>query len=117
MSAMATLPACITTRPHWRRVLINLASGQPRQLGTVLTDLLALAAIRPSVERNSARLRLSDVPRSCGDASFARTVLQLGTQQYPWMQTLKDVLGYWRTRTVGAASAPDQSGLGLQSST
>jgi GDP-4-dehydro-6-deoxy-D-mannose reductase len=77
--------------------IFNIASGQPRRIGDVLTDLLALTGVAVKVEPDPERMRPSDIPFACGDASRAQEVLGW-TPKIAWQQTLADVLQDWRDR-------------------
>jgi GDP-4-dehydro-6-deoxy-D-mannose reductase len=81
--------------------ILNIASGAPRRLRDVMAELLALAGIAPAIEQDPARMRPSDIPRSCGDATRARRRL-CWNPVVPWDQTLRDVLDYWRGRVTAA---------------
>jgi GDP-4-dehydro-6-deoxy-D-mannose reductase len=78
-------------------VIFNIASGMPRRVGDVLSDMLALARISPEVETASERLRPTDIACAVGDASRARGVLGWAPV-IPWEQTLRDTLQYWQRR-------------------
>lgn len=79
--------------------VLNIASGEPRRLHDVLAALLALAGIQPTIEQDPARLRPSEIPRSCGDAARARRLL--GWQPtIAWPQTLRGMLEHWRQRVT-----------------
>jgi GDP-4-dehydro-6-deoxy-D-mannose reductase len=77
--------------------VFNLASGQPRRVGDILADLLRLAGVAPRIEAEEARLRPTDVLRTEGDASAARSVLGW-VPSVPWEQTLAAVLEDWSAR-------------------
>jgi GDP-4-dehydro-6-deoxy-D-mannose reductase len=79
------------------RVILNLASGKPRRIGTVLSDLVALAGVPVSVEPDPTRMRPSDIPRAVGNAARARDMLGW-TPRIAWQQTLHDVLEDWKQR-------------------
>ncbi len=81
--------------------ILNLASGTPRRIGTLLDDLLGLAGITPTIEPDPDRMRPSDIPRAIGDASRARALLGWAPQ-IAWDRTLADVLADWVQR-VGPA--------------
>lgn len=94
----AAYVACVDRRDALPRgIIINLASGHPRQIGEVLSDLRALANIALEVRVDPARLRGSDVPETCGDASSAHRLLDW-KPVVPWTRTLQDVLDDWRER-------------------
>ncbi len=79
--------------------ILNIASGTPRRIGDVLTDLLQIAGVSASIETDGALLRRSDIPMAAGDASAAHAVL--GWQpQIEWATTLTDVINDWRQRAA-----------------
>ena len=80
--------------------VVNVASGTPRRLQDVMAELLALAGIAPTIEPDLARMRPSEIPRSCGDATRARRLLGW-SPTVPWPLTLRDVLEHWRGRLGG----------------
>ncbi|MGC8532765.1 MAG: NAD-dependent epimerase/dehydratase family protein [Acidiphilium sp.] len=53
-------------------LVLNLASGQSRRIGTMLNDLIAQSGLAVTIEADPARMRPSDIPRAVGDASAAR---------------------------------------------
>lgn len=75
----------------------NLASGVPREIGSILRDLSRLAGIAPRIEQEAARLRPTDVMQTVGDAAAARAVLGWAPI-VPWEATLQAVLADWQTR-------------------
>lgn len=75
----------------------NIASGTARRVGDVLDDLIRLAGIAPAIEEDPARMRPSDIPFACGDASVARAALGWAPR-VAWETTLGDVLGDWMGR-------------------
>jgi nucleoside-diphosphate-sugar epimerase len=84
----ATLPA---------GAIFNLASGTPRRVGDILSELLKIAGVTAEYKIDATRLRQSDVPSACGDSSKARRAFGW-TPVIPWEQTLCDVLDDWRKR-------------------
>ena len=78
-------------------IILNLASGQPRQIGTILNDLLAIAGTKADIKTDPARLRPSDIPHASGNATLARTTLGWAPV-IPWQQTLADVLADHRPK-------------------
>jgi GDP-4-dehydro-6-deoxy-D-mannose reductase len=77
--------------------IINLASGNPRRIATVLDDLLQIAGVSARIESDTARLRQSDIPVARGDATLAADLL--GWQpRIPWPTTLQDVITDWTRR-------------------
>ena len=79
------------------RTILNLASGTPRRIGTLLSDLIALAGVPITVEPDPARMRPSDIPRAVGNGDRARALLGW-TPRLSWQQTLADVLADWNRR-------------------
>ena len=82
--------------------VLNIASGQPRRVGDVLAELLALAGVEAAVRTDPARLRPSEITLAAGDSALARRVLHWAPA-IPWAQTLTEMLADWRIR---AASEP-----------
>jgi GDP-4-dehydro-6-deoxy-D-mannose reductase len=78
--------------------ILNLASGHPRRIADVLSDVLAQAGAIAAIEPDPNRMRPSDIPFACGDAAQARSVLGW-SPQIPWEQTLRDSVQYWRGRS------------------
>lgn len=76
----------------------NVGSGVQRSVRHVLDALLALApGLRVRVEEDPARLRPSDVPILCADATKLRE--RTGwTPAIPLERTLADLLEWWRAR-------------------
>ncbi len=70
---------------------MNLASGNPRRIGDILRDLLALAEVRAEIRVDSALLRPNDLMITRGDASLAGRLLDW-RPTVPWTDTLRDVL-------------------------
>jgi GDP-4-dehydro-6-deoxy-D-mannose reductase len=79
--------------------IFNIASGTARRISDVLHALLALAGVEARIETDSGRLRPSEVPIACGDATRARSVLGW-EPQIAWEQTLRDTLAYWQERVA-----------------
>ncbi len=78
-------------------LVLNLASGQPRRVGDVLTELLMEARVSAEVQTDAGRLRATDIASAVGDSSLARRLLGW-TPAVPWADTLRDVLADWRER-------------------
>jgi GDP-4-dehydro-6-deoxy-D-mannose reductase len=79
------------------RTVLNLASGTPRRIGDLLSDLIAMSGMAIAVEPDPARMRPSDIPRAVGNAARARSLLGWAPR-IPWQQTLRDVLEDWKRR-------------------
>ncbi|MCV6589591.1 MAG: GDP-mannose 4,6-dehydratase [Marinobacterium sp.] len=75
---------------------LNLGSGVPRTIASVLKQLIGLSGLEISHRFDSARMRPSDIP--CVQADVSR-MNQLGWQcQIDWQLTLNDLLCDWRQR-------------------
>ncbi len=72
-------------------LVLNLASGQPRQIGAMLDDLIARSGLPVTITQDPTRLRPSDIPRAVGDASAAQRILGW-TPAIPYQQWLDDLL-------------------------
>ena len=84
--------------------IVNLASGVPRRVGSVLDDLLRLGGVEAEVRTEPGRMRGVEVPRAVGDAGVARG---LGwVPAIAWERTLEDVLAYWANNSAGGTVAP-----------
>lgn len=94
----AAYAACLTADPAPGTIL-NVASGRPRRIRDVLTDLLESAGVDAKVETDPARLRPSDIPVAIGDATEARRVLHW-EPAIAWRQTVSDLLEDWRRRVA-----------------
>ena len=79
--------------------VLNIASGQPRRVGDILAELLALAGVEAEISVDPARLRPSEIPLAVGDASLTRRVLGW-SPGIPWGQTLTEMLAEWRGRAL-----------------
>jgi GDP-4-dehydro-6-deoxy-D-mannose reductase len=100
----AYLIALLGLRPLAPGVIINLASGAPRRIRSVLDGFLARSTRPITVEADPARMRPSDTPRTAGDARRARALLGWAPRT-PWDATLDDLLAWQRTR-VSRGEAP-----------
>ncbi len=92
--------ACITHRNRLPSgTILNVASGQARRVGDVLTELAALAGVELGIKVDESRLRPTDIRRACGDASRAHELLGW-SPAIPWTETLQDLLTDWRGRII-----------------
>jgi GDP-4-dehydro-6-deoxy-D-mannose reductase len=82
--------------------VLNLASGQARRIGDVLNDLRDMAGVEIEMRVDRSRLRESDLPMACGDATRAFQALGWAPA-VPWHVTLRDVLDDWRSRVIAEA--------------
>jgi GDP-4-dehydro-6-deoxy-D-mannose reductase len=81
----------------------NLCSGRSWAIQEILDFLLRQTSVSGiAVKEDPARLRPSDVPNLCGDASKMRTALGW-KPEIPFEQTLLDTLVYWRRRIKAAS--------------
>jgi GDP-4-dehydro-6-deoxy-D-mannose reductase len=77
--------------------ILNIASGTPRRIGDILTQLLTLSGMAATVESERSLLRPGDIPIAVGNAQAARRALGW-YPRIPWEQTLRDVLDDWHAR-------------------
>jgi GDP-4-dehydro-6-deoxy-D-mannose reductase len=82
--------------------ILNLASGQPRRVGDVLTELRDIAGVEIEVRIDRSRVRATDLRTAAGDATRAGDMLGW-SPTIPWTVTLRDVFDDWRGRIVGEA--------------
>lgn len=85
-------------------VVLNVASGTPRTIRSVLDELLALSSAEITVVSDSLRMRPSDTPVYVGSAEAARRLLGWAPR-HSFSATLSEVLAYWR-RSTGVLSRP-----------
>ncbi len=78
-------------------LVFNLASGTPRRIGDVLSDLIAASRLAVAVSTDETRTRADDIPRALGSATAAASRLDW-SPRIPWATTLADVLADWRER-------------------
>ena len=94
----AAYVACIARRDALPPgVIVNIGSGEPRRIGAVLSEMLALAGVAVEVHADQSRIRANDVERARADCRRARSLLGW-SPNVAWQQTLRDVLDDWRTR-------------------
>jgi GDP-4-dehydro-6-deoxy-D-mannose reductase len=77
--------------------VFNLASGQPKHIGTILEDIRRIAGIAARIEEDPSRLRPTDPVRTEADAGAARAALGWAPR-VPWENTLAAVVADWRAR-------------------
>jgi len=82
--------------------IFNIASGTPRRIGDILSDLLRLAGISAEIATGTTLLRRAEIPTASGNAAAARDALGW-VPAIPWEQTLADVLADWRERVMQEA--------------
>jgi nucleoside-diphosphate-sugar epimerase len=83
-----------TVRPQAGAVF-NLCSGEPRRIGDILDQLLALSNVRIDVRVDAARMRPNEVPLVAGDSRLARETIGW-RPEIAWETTLSDVLSDFR---------------------
>ena len=81
-------------------VILNIASGQPRTIRSVLDGLLALSRVPIACEIDPQRLRASETPIYVGNARQAQRLLGW-RPRYTFSETLATVLEYWRRIVSG----------------
>lgn len=97
--------ACVERRTALNPgAIINIGAGQPRRIGDVLDDMLALAGVVAEVRIDRGRVRTSDPDRFCADNTRARALLDW-SPAIPWQRTLHDILEDWRTRVAAEPEA------------
>ncbi len=100
----AAYVACIDRREALPPgTILNIGSSQPRRIGDVLAELMALAGITAEVRTEPARTRANDVARTAADCARAHALLGWAPA-VPWSQTLRDVLDDWYRRVGGEAA-------------
>ena len=81
--------------------VLNVASGQPRRVGDVLTALMAAAGVQAEIVTDAGRMRPTDIPIAAGDAGLARRLLGWAPA-IAWEKTIADVLADWQARVRAA---------------
>jgi GDP-4-dehydro-6-deoxy-D-mannose reductase len=71
--------------------VLNIASGQPRTIQSVVDDVLELAGVDCEIVSEPSALRPYDVVQMCGDASRARSLLGW-TPKIGWRELLQEML-------------------------
>ena len=75
---------------------LNLGSGIPRTITSVLDELISLAGVSVDIVQDPQRMRPSDI--ACVLADTTR-INELGWHSStPWAQTLNDMLAWWKDR-------------------
>jgi GDP-4-dehydro-6-deoxy-D-mannose reductase len=78
-------------------MILNLASGQPRRIGSILEALVAKSQITINIEVDEKKFRTNDTPFAAGDATLAKEILGW-EPTIAWDQTLDDILADLRNR-------------------
>lgn len=102
--------AALAQDPFPEGVALNLASGTPRRISSVLDALVAMSAVEISVRQDPVRMRPSETARATGDASLAHRLLGWAPE-ITFATTLRDVLDYWRdavSSAIGGNSEPSK---------
>jgi GDP-4-dehydro-6-deoxy-D-mannose reductase len=92
----AAYVACVAAKLPDNHIL-NIASGRPVRIGTILEMLLARATCPITVRVDSSRLRPIEIMRAVGDSTRARQDLNW-TPKIPIETTLETVLAYARQK-------------------
>ena len=77
--------------------VLNIASGMARSIGDVLARMCELMDLKVELATDTERLRPVEIVVAQGDAGRVHDVLGWAPQ-FPWDQTLRDVIADWRTR-------------------
>ncbi len=80
-------------------LILNIASGRPRSIRSILDGLLSLSRVPIAIELDPARLRPSDIPVFSGNVRAARQILGW-RPRHAFSDTLASVLADWR-RQIG----------------
>jgi GDP-4-dehydro-6-deoxy-D-mannose reductase len=83
--------AILKAEPIEPGTILNLASGQPRRIGSILEALVAKSKITISIEIDEKKFRPNDTPFAAGDATLAKEILEW-KPTITWDQTLDDIL-------------------------
>lgn len=95
----AYVSAATREKPLPQGIALNLASGEARRIGDILSDLRSMSTFEIAVRHDAARMRASDTPLAVGDRR--RALEYLGWHPaIRWTDTLRDVLQFWRARVV-----------------
>jgi nucleoside-diphosphate-sugar epimerase len=77
--------------------ILNIASGQPRRIGDVLSALIEAAGITAEITSNEKLLRPTDIAMAAGNASAASKLLGW-SPKISWQTTIADIIADWRVR-------------------
>lgn len=80
----------------------NICSGQPRQIRSILDEMLAMSSVDIQVTQDPARMRPSDIPTATGNTQAMRDV----TGWVPTTNlksTLESLMNYWRNQVLVAS--------------
>jgi GDP-4-dehydro-6-deoxy-D-mannose reductase len=105
----AAFALCIDRAAELRPgVIINIASGVPRSIRSVLNGLLTLSQVPIDCKTDPARLRPSELPIFVGDPTLARQLLAW-QPQHRFGDTLASVLADWRAAIAEKTPARPQT--------
>jgi GDP-4-dehydro-6-deoxy-D-mannose reductase len=79
---------------------LNIASGVPVRIGSILDTLLGLSTVLIAIREEPARIQPNEVCFCVGDATAAHRALGWAPSR-DLKATLADVLSYWRRRLAG----------------
>lgn len=85
------LPATTSSYPR----VLNISSGEPRKIQTVLDTLLSLSDQKIEVARDPDRMRPSDIPSASGNSDAIRAMTGW-KPKFDLKDTLSDLLDHWR---------------------
>jgi len=83
-------------------IVLNIASGEPRRIGSVLDDLTRLAEVPFEVVIDPSRARPSEIDLASGDSSRIRAAIGWAPQ-IPWPKTLAAALDDARAKVASEA--------------
>ena len=89
--------AVLRPEPFTPGLILNLASGFPRRIGSILEALVSKSKARIRIEIDPGKFRPNDTPFAAGDAGQARKKLDW-QPNIAWDQTLDDILADLRNR-------------------
>ena len=93
----AYVAAILRPQPLPAGTVLNLASGIPRSIRSILVELIAHARIEIEIEYAQDRVRSVEMPRAIGNPSLVRRLLGW-TPTHPFDQTLREVLDVARAQ-------------------
>lgn len=80
----------------------NICSGQPRKIGDILNEMLAMSSVGITVTQDPERMRPSDIPSATGSSQTIRATI--GWQPAIDLRTtLEQLLAYWRMKVASTS--------------
>lgn len=86
-------------------IALNLASGEARRIGDILSDLCSMSTFEITIRHDAARMRASDTPLAAGNGCMASRYLGW-RPTIKWSDTLRDILQFWRARVLPNLGGP-----------